>query len=59
MARDVRIDYTNWRGEREIRRIRPLGVMFWGNNEWHQELQWLFLAIDVVKGERRTFALSA
>lgn len=55
-AREVMIDYTNWRGERSLRRIRPLQIDF-ENNEWHPETQWLLLAIDVDKGEPRAFAL--
>jgi len=53
---EVMIDYTNWRGERSLRRVRPLQIDF-ENNEWHPETQWLLLAIDVEKGEPRTFAM--
>jgi len=53
---DVVIDYTNWRGERALRRIRPLRIVF-ANNEWHPETQWLLEALDVDKGEERAFAL--
>jgi predicted DNA-binding transcriptional regulator YafY len=53
---EATIDYTNWRGERSIRRIRPLHVAF-ENNEWHPETQWLLYAVDVLKGEERTFAI--
>jgi predicted DNA-binding transcriptional regulator YafY len=55
--REVVIDYTNWRGERALRRIRPLRIDF-ENNEWRPETQWLLLATDVDKGEERTFALN-
>ncbi len=34
--KEVIIDYTNWRGERSVRRIFPLGISF-ENNEWHPE----------------------
>jgi len=54
--REVMIDYTNWRGERGLRRIRPLRIDF-ENNEWHPETQWLLLAVDVDKGHERTFAM--
>jgi hypothetical protein len=50
------IDYTNWRGERSVRRVRPV-TMFWGNTLWHPEYQYLMIALDVLKGERRTFAM--
>jgi predicted DNA-binding transcriptional regulator YafY len=53
---DVIIDYTNWRGERAVRRIRPVSISF-ENNEWHPETQWLLEAVDLVKNETRTFAL--
>jgi len=56
-TQEVLIDYTNWRGVRSIRRIRPLRIVF-KNNEWHPKTQWLLEAIDLQKGEERTFALS-
>jgi predicted DNA-binding transcriptional regulator YafY len=56
--REVLIDYTNWRGERRERRIRPLGLFF-ENNEWHPDTQWLLEAVDVESGELRTFALAS
>lgn len=54
---EVIIDYTNWRGVRALRRIRPLRVVF-ENNEWHPETQWLLEAVDIEKGEVRTFAMA-
>lgn len=51
------IDYTNWRGERRTRIIRPLGVLF-NSTEHHPEPQWLLSAIDVEKNDVRFFALS-
>jgi predicted DNA-binding transcriptional regulator YafY len=54
---EVSIDYTNWRGERRFRRIRPLRVVF-ENNEWHAETQWLLEAIDLDKSAELTFALA-
>ena len=53
---EVLIDYTNYRGERAVRRIRPLTVRF-ENNEWHPETQWLLLAVDIEKGATRDFAV--
>lgn len=55
-GRLVRIDYTNWRGERSTRLISPLLITF-TSNEWHAEPQWLLSALDVDKGVVRTFAL--
>lgn len=53
----VEIDYTNWRGERAKRLIRPVDIV-WMNSEWHHETQWILLAIDVAKGEEREFAMT-
>lgn len=52
------IDYTNWRGERALRVIRPLSI-YWGSNQWHPEKQWLLDAIVEKDGERdvRAFAM--
>ncbi|MFK4706133.1 putative DNA-binding transcriptional regulator YafY [Roseateles asaccharophilus] len=52
----VRIDYTNFRGERGIRRIVPLEVLH-GSNDFHPEPQWLLRAFDVEKNAERTFAM--
>ena len=58
LAQEVIIDYTNWRGERAMRRIRPTGRVTFENNEWHPETQWLLEAVDIDKGEIRSFALA-
>jgi len=55
-AGDVEIDYTNWRGERKVRRIRPLKFMF-GANQWHPKPTWLCWAMDLESREFRYFAL--
>lgn len=57
ISRDLRILYTNWRGERRERVIRPISIFF-GSNRWHPDLQWLVVAWDMEKKERRTFALT-
>lgn len=54
--RAVSIDYTNWRGERAWRWIEPEHLRF-GTSEHHGDPQWLLEAVDVAKGEPRTFAL--
>ena len=53
---DVEIDYTNWRGERRMRRIRPLSF-FHGATEWHKEPTWQVYAQDLESGQMRYFSL--
>lgn len=50
------IIYTNWKGERAPRRIRPV-KMFFGATEWHPVEQWLMEAVDLDKGVTRVFAM--
>jgi hypothetical protein len=65
-AQDVVIDYTNWRGHRRKRRIRPLfGTLRFTETPHHKPAQWVFDAVDmehvadgVVSPARRTFALA-
>jgi predicted DNA-binding transcriptional regulator YafY len=52
----VRILYTNYRGETALRKILPIRVHF-GETRWHPEPQWLLDAMDVEKGEERSFAM--
>jgi hypothetical protein len=52
----VDIDYTNYRGERAVRRIVPR-EMFFGSTDYHAEPQWLLAAIDVSKKAERVFAM--
>lgn len=52
----VEIDYTNWRGERAKRIIRPLQIWF-GSTEWHPEPQWFLSAFDLAKANSRDFAM--
>ena len=52
----VRIVYTNYRGETAIRTIRPERLHF-GSTSWHPEPQWLLDAEDLEKREKRTFAM--
>lgn len=54
--REVRVHYTNWRGEKRWRRIIPTRIWF-GSTKWHPEPQWLLDALDLEKGEQRTFAM--
>ncbi len=49
------IDYTNWRGEHRIRRIKPIRMHF-GSTEWHKEEQWLLKAVDLEDNKEKDFA---
>ena len=51
----VKILYTNHRGETSIRTIMPKAIQFL-SNEWHLEEQWCLIAHDLEKNAERTFA---
>ena len=53
----LRIEYTNWRGETSVRTIVPLNIWF-GSTEWHPVEQWLMRAVDIEKDAERDFALT-
>ena len=55
-AKTLIIDYTNWKGERALRHIRPISVDY-TSNEWHPELQWIMDALDLDKNQVRSFAM--
>jgi hypothetical protein len=57
-ARQVCIDYTNWRGVRAVRRVEPRGIWF-GTSRFHVGEQWFLSALDVEKQEVRDFALTS
>jgi hypothetical protein len=42
----VIIDYTNWRGQRALRTVAPVGVHWESDDEYHPEPQWLLWATD-------------
>jgi predicted DNA-binding transcriptional regulator YafY len=52
----VSIDYTNHRGERHLRLILPLRIVF-ESSEFHPVAQWILYADDLQKNEERGFAL--
>lgn len=54
--REVKIVYTNFRGETAIRSIIPKEIVFI-STEWHPQEQWCLLAFDVEKQAERTFAV--
>lgn len=53
---NVMIDYTNYRGERALRTIKPNSIWF-GSNEWHPDKQWFVTAIDIDRNVSRDFAM--
>jgi hypothetical protein len=55
-SRVVTIDYTNWRGERRMRKICPESIAF-DSTEWHSTQQWLLHAIDMEDMKSKTFAI--
>jgi hypothetical protein len=58
-AREVVIDYTNWRGERAMRRIVPKEIVFCPQGtEFHIAPGWFLRARDVDKGGMRDFAMA-
>jgi predicted DNA-binding transcriptional regulator YafY len=53
----VTITYTNWKGVRAERTIKPMQLWF-GKTEFHPTEQWLLNAVDVEKDEQRNFAMA-
>lgn len=53
---NVRICYTNYRGETSIREIVPKTISF-VSTEWHPEAQWILTAFDIEKQADRGFAM--
>lgn len=54
----VYVDYTNWKGERRIRRIMPVSLKY-GATPYHSPYQWLLEAVDIDDGHKwKFFALS-
>lgn len=51
------VNYTNWKGQTRLRRIRPLHVHF-GSTSHHREEQWLLKCIDLETDETHDFAIS-
>lgn len=52
----VSIDYTNYKGQRALRLVMPQHI-FWGATSYHREPQWMLIAIDVIRGVSREFAM--
>ena len=55
-GQDVKIVYTNYKGETRVRHIQPIRIHF-ASTEWHPEPQWLLEARDLEKQEDRSFAI--
>lgn len=52
----ISFDYVNWKGEAGKRTVVVNGIYF-GQNEWHKEAQWLMRAWDLEKDSFREFAM--
>lgn len=53
----VEAEYTNYRGERRVRRFKVLGV-YWGETEHHPGMQWMAHVWDFDKEGDRDYAFS-
>jgi hypothetical protein len=54
----MRVVYTNWRGETRERHIEFSGVVHWAKSEWHPEPQWMIWGDDLETGEHRCWAIA-
>ncbi len=57
ISRVVYIDYTNWRGERGLRKIVPQRIEH-KSSQWHPTPQFVLVAWDVDRQQERDFAFS-
>ena len=53
---EVKILYTNWKGNTSYRNIIPKNIEF-KSTEWHKDKQWILNAYDVDKQADRGFAV--
>lgn len=53
----VLVDYTDFQGRRDLRRILPIKLHF-GKAELYPEAQWLLEAWDVERVTQHTFAMA-
>jgi predicted DNA-binding transcriptional regulator YafY len=56
LQKQVKILYTNYRGETSLRIIQPIKIWY-GVTNWHTEPQWLLEAVDLEKKANRSFAM--
>ena len=54
--KNIKILYTNYRGETAIRDVIPIKIWF-GSTDWHPEEGWLMDAYDIEKKNNRSFAM--
>lgn len=54
--KQVKILYTNYRGETALRTIIPIKIWF-GSTNWHPTPQWLLDALDMEKQVNRSFSM--
>lgn len=54
--KQIQILYTNWKNETRERIILPIRIEF-KSTTWHQEEQWILVALDLEKNEERSFAI--
>lgn len=52
----IKVEYTNYRGEKGIRTIVPISFFF-GSNEYHTQEQWLLKVWDCDRQAERIYAL--
>ncbi|MGN4822136.1 hypothetical protein [Bacillus cereus group sp. MYBK139-2] len=52
----LEFDYINWRGVKGHREVKVVQIYF-GSTEYHKEPQWLMAGLDLVKQEKRVFAM--
>lgn len=57
MMPDLVFVYTNYRGEREIRHVKPISVWY-GSTEYHPKSQWFLKAHCYDRDAERDFALT-
>ncbi len=50
--------YKNWKGQTSIRKVQPIGNMYWGQTEYYKQDQWLFDVWDLDKDAPRTYAMN-
>jgi hypothetical protein len=52
----IEFDYTYWEGNVAKRKCQVMEVYF-GNNEYHQDPQWILRGWDLEKDEMREYAM--
>lgn len=55
LKQSIRVDYTNYKGERRIRKVIPIKIKF-GHSDFHKMDTWLMDVYDLEKEAFRTYA---